>query len=139
MVDFLSGNTNRGGAGSGRRYFGKGDIMRDATLVFGDNAYVEIESIFEKCAITLGNGAELVVAREGILRNCSVSGAGRVTVHGFFSETESGPGLIGPRQLFVSSKGSIISKVQQTAQATKFGFEPGCRLRLTILEANTAK
>ncbi len=132
-LDHLSGRAPKDASPAGRRYFGKGDIMRDATLVFGADAYVEIESRFENCTITLGDGAELVVAREGVLQGCNVNGSGRLTVHGFFSEGKA-PGIAGARQIYVSAHGGVNATVQQLLQPTRFGFEPGCRLRLRILE-----
>ncbi len=118
----------------GRRYFGRGDVLRDASLEFGENAFVEIESRFEKCAIVLGHNAQLVIARDGVLKDCNVSGAGTITVHGYFSEGRA-PGLKGPSTLVVSSVGSVVSSIEQADGQTAFAFEPGCRLRLKIKEA----
>jgi hypothetical protein len=44
------------GGGKNRRYFGRGDILRDATLAFDGGARVEVDSLFENCLITLGPG-----------------------------------------------------------------------------------
>jgi hypothetical protein len=118
------------------RYFGKGDVLRDATLEFGDGSSVEIESRFEKCNIALGDSTELVIAESGVLKDCVIRGGGNITIHGEFYERQS-PGIVGPRTLIVSSKGALVGAVQQTAEPTRFAFEPGCRLRMKILRART--
>jgi uncharacterized protein YjbI with pentapeptide repeats len=118
---------------AGKRYFGAGDVLRGATLEFGEGASVEIESRFEQCTIALGSGSELVVGKEGVLASCRILGAGDITIHGTFLEAES-PGIVGPRQLFVSSAGAVKSAVEQMKGLTRFAFEPGCRLRMKIVE-----
>jgi uncharacterized protein YjbI with pentapeptide repeats len=123
-------------APSAVRYFGEGDVLRDATLEFGDGSSVEIESRFEKCTIALGNGTELVVGEAGVLKDCVIRGAGNITIHGAFFERES-PGIVGPRTLIVSSMGSLVGAVEQALEPTQFAFEPGCRLRVKILRART--
>jgi hypothetical protein len=114
-----------------RRYFGRGDVLRNATLQFEDGATVEIESLFEACSIRLGAGTELVVGKEGVLAGCKIQGAGNVTVNGKFFEDAS-PGIIGVRQLVVSSCGSLVAAVEQPPERTQFAFEPGCKLRMSI-------
>ena len=57
-----------------RRYFGKGDVLRNASLEFDSGAFVEIESLFEQCSISLGKGTELVVGKGGVLSDCQIRG-----------------------------------------------------------------
>jgi uncharacterized protein YjbI with pentapeptide repeats len=114
-----------------KRYFGKGDVLRNAHLEFNAGAEVEIESLFEQCTISLGESTELVVGKSGVLSGCQVRGSGRITIHGKFVERES-PGIVGATQLVVSSGGSLVGAVEQPAELTRFGFEPGCILRMKI-------
>ena len=115
------------------RYFGKGDVLRDATLVFDGGSVIHIDSRFENCLITLGEGAELTIGKTGILSGCEIVGGGRITVHGRFFERAS-PGISGARSVTVSSSGGIVGGLQQAPEATVFAFEPGCRLRVKILK-----
>jgi hypothetical protein len=120
-----------------KRFFGRGDVLRDAKLEFGAGAYVEIESVFERCTISLGEGTELVVGEHGVLSGCQIEGAGRVTVHGKFVELQT-PGVVGITQLCVSAGGSFFGAVAQPPDDhTEFAFEPGCVLRLKITHAKT--
>ena len=50
-----------------RRYFGTGDVLRNATLQFDQGARVEIDSLFENCVVELGEGTSLVVGKGGVL------------------------------------------------------------------------
>src|SRR5204863_9148553 len=126
-----------GGAGvarpAGRRYFGRGDVLRNATLEFGAGAHVEIDSVFEGCSIKLGTGTVLVVGEAGVLADCQISGDGEITVHGHFFERES-PGIVGVRALVVTSRGALVASLQQPATPTRFAFERGCRLRLKVIK-----
>ena len=122
----------------GRRYFGKGDVMRNAALEFGDNSLVEIESRFEKCSIALGTGTELVIGQAGLLHSCTIEGAGNIVIHGTFLEDAS-PGIVGPRRVIVSSSGALRATVKQPEDNTQFAFEPGCRLRLNIVSRDDEK
>lgn len=115
-----------------RRYFGHGDVLRNATLQFDAGARVEIDSLFQNCTINLGEETELVIGPAGVLADCEIVGAGNVTVHGKFFE-RAVPGIIGPRILAVSAKGAVVSSVAQNAAATRFAFEPGCQLRVKIV------
>jgi uncharacterized protein YjbI with pentapeptide repeats len=117
--------------GAAKRYFGKGDVLRNAHLEFDAGAAVEIESLFEQCSITLGVGTELTVGKAGVLSGCQIRGAGKITVHGKFVERES-PGIVGVMQVVVSSGGSLVGAVEQPADLTHFAFEPGCMLRMKI-------
>ena len=119
------------GPGPGKRYFGKGDVLRNAHLEFDSGASVEIESLFEQCTIALGKGTELVVGKSGVLQGCQISGSGLITIHGKFVEREA-PGISGATQLLVSAGGSLIGAVEQPAEYTRFAFEPGCMLRMKI-------
>ncbi len=131
----MAAATAGGGDDRIKRYFGKGDVLRNANLEFGQSAYVEIESRFEQCSIALGEGAELVVGQDGVLVDCQITGGGNITIHGQFFEGSS-PGIVGPKKLVVSSHGSVVGVVQQPDQSTHFAFEPGCKLRMRILHAN---
>ncbi len=117
-----------------KRYFGKGDVLRNAHLEFGAGAMVEIESLFEQCTIALGEGTELVVGKSGVLSGCQIRGAGKIAIHGKFVERES-PGIAGVTQLVVSAGGSLVGAVEQPADLTRFAFEPGCMLRMKIQQA----
>jgi hypothetical protein len=115
------------------RYFGKGDILRDATLEFGKNSVIHIDSRFENCSISLGDGAELTIGEPGVLKNCEIVGRGTITVHGRFFERKS-PGIVGAERVVVSSRGALVGGIEQAPQATTFAFEPGSRLRVKILK-----
>jgi len=114
-----------------KRYFGKGDVLRNAALEFDAGALVEIESLFEQCTIALGDGTELVVGKSGTLSGCQIRGAGKLTINGKFIERET-PGIVGVTQLVVSAGGSLVGAVEQPADNTRFAFEPGCYLRMKI-------
>ncbi|HEY4118461.1 MAG TPA: pentapeptide repeat-containing protein [Byssovorax sp.] len=116
------------------RYFGQGDVLRNAALEFGAGANVHIESRFEDCTIAIGKGTELVVGKDGVLAGCQITGAGNVTVHGQFFEQGRTPGMVGPAQLVVSAQGAFVGAVRQPAALTRFAFEPGCKLRMKILK-----
>jgi hypothetical protein len=120
--------------GQAVRYFGQGDVLRNATLEFGEGIKVQIDSRFEQCSIALGRGAELTVGKAGVLAHCRIEGSGNITLHGRFFERES-PGIIGPSQLVVTSEGELVGQVEQAPHLTRFGFEPGCRLRMKILKS----
>jgi uncharacterized protein YjbI with pentapeptide repeats len=120
-------------AAAPRRFFGAGDVLRNASLEFGAGASVEIQSLFEQCTIALGEGTELVVGRDGTLSGCQITGAGRLTIHGKFVERET-PGIVGVTELVVTSGGSLVGAVEQPAERTRFAFEPGCMLRMKIRE-----
>jgi uncharacterized protein YjbI with pentapeptide repeats len=121
-----------------RRYFGRGDVLRNAALEFSPGAKVEIDSVFENCSIKLGEGTSLVVGEAGVLADCQISGDGEITVHGHFFERES-PGIIGPRALVVTAKGALVASLQQPASPTRFAFERGCRLRLKVIKPTGEK
>ncbi len=122
-------------APASRRYFGQGDVLKNATLDFDAGRAVEIDSLFENCAINLGEGTELVVGETGVLADCSISGAGSITVHGQFFERES-PGIVAPRELVVSSGGAVVASVKQNEALTRFAFERGSRLRVKIVSSD---
>jgi uncharacterized protein YjbI with pentapeptide repeats len=128
---FLGGR--RESAAPKMRYFGKGDVLRDATLDFGNGSVIHIDSRFENCLINLGQDAELTIGKAGVLKGCEIVGAGRITVHGRFFERAS-PGISGARSLSVTSSGAVVGGLEQAEEATLFAFEPGCRLRVKILK-----
>jgi uncharacterized protein YjbI with pentapeptide repeats len=128
---FLTGKKER--VDGATRYFGKGDILRDATLEFGAGSVIHVDSRFENCSIALGDGAELTIGEPGILKNCAIVGRGNIVVHGRFFERAS-PGIVGPKSLVVSTGGAVVGSVEQTGESTSFAFEPGCRLRVKILK-----
>jgi uncharacterized protein YjbI with pentapeptide repeats len=117
---------------SNKRFFGKGDVLRNATLEFGEKSSVEIESRFENCSIALGTGAVLKLGKHGVLQGCQVVGFGEIVIHGEFKENGKGPGFVGPKRLTVGKDGVVTGTVQQPPEMTDFGFEPGCVLRLKI-------
>jgi hypothetical protein len=118
--------------GPAARYFGKGDVLRDATLVFEPGSVIQIDSRFENCSLALGDGAELTIGEPGVLRNCQITGAGQITVHGRFFERSS-PGIAGAKSVVVSARGAIVGGIEQAPESTVFAFEPGSRLRVKIL------
>jgi hypothetical protein len=120
-----------------RRYFGRGDVLRNALLEFDDGAFVEVESLFEQCSISLGKGTELIVGKSGVLSDCQIRGGGNITINGHFFEKQS-PGIVGPEQVVVNSGGSLVGAVEQAAESTRFAFEPGCKLRMKILQTSTS-
>jgi hypothetical protein len=119
-----------------RRYFGRGDVLRNAALQFDEGATVEIESLFEQCTIALGRGTELIVGSDGVLSGCQITGAGNITINGkFFEKTEgkkNGAAIVGAHQLVVTASGALVGAVQQPPELTRFAFEPGCQLRMKI-------
>ncbi len=117
-----------------RRYFGRGDVLRNATLQFDAGAAVEIDSVFQNCTINVGDDVELVIGADGVLADCEIVGAGSVTIHGKFFERKS-PGIVGPRKLMVSARGAVVSAISQHPALTSFGFESGSQLRVKILPA----
>jgi hypothetical protein len=118
-------------AASNARYFGRGDVLKGATLRLEAGARVEVESLFEQCTIELGEGTELVVGAGGVLSDCTVVGHGSIHIAGKFYERKS-PGIVGPTQLVVSTGGCLVAEVEQAAEATRFAFEPGSNLRVKI-------
>ncbi|MGH7329849.1 MAG: pentapeptide repeat-containing protein, partial [Polyangiaceae bacterium] len=137
VVAVLTGQSMAAAPAAGRgnvRYFGRGDVLRNASLQFDDGACIEIESLFEHCTIALGNGTELIVGTEGVLSGCQITGAGNITINGKFIERDS-PGIVGASQLIVSSGGSLVGAVEQPPEWTRFAFEPGCVLRMKIMQS----
>ena len=126
------------GAGAGveadgkRRYFGEGDFLGSAKLEFSEGSLVEVQSRFENCAITLRPGAKLILGENGVLDGCRIEGAGDILVRGRVSESGESPSIVGPRRVVVASCGSLSATVKQPPEQTRFGFEPGCHLRLKI-------
>jgi len=115
-----------------RRYFGEGDLLGGAQLEFSEGSHVEVQSRFENCAITLKPGAKFILGENGVLEGCRIEGAGDILVQGRVSEKGDGPSIVGPRRVVVASGGSLMATIKQPAEQTRFGFEPGCHLRLRI-------
>jgi len=115
-----------------RRYFGEGDFLGGAQLEFREGSLVEVQSRFENCAITLGPGAQFILGENGVLDGCRIEGAGDLFVKGRVTETGEDPSIVGPRRVVVAASGSLVATVKQPAESTRFGFEPGCHLRLKI-------
>ena len=122
----------------GRRYFGRGDAIKDARLSFGAGATVEIDSFFQNCVIEIGEDTDLVVGPEGLLADCTITGAGRITVHGQFFEGEA-PGIVGPRHFEVSERGKVVARVEQSPDGTRFAFQRGCCLRLNVVNPKSGQ
>jgi uncharacterized protein YjbI with pentapeptide repeats len=116
----------------GKRFFGHGDVLRNAVFEFGEKSLVEIESRFENCSISLGAGATLKLGKRGVLEGCQVIGYGEIVIHGEFKENGKLPGFVGTKRLIVSKDGTVSGTLQQPPELTEFGFEQGCRLRLKI-------
>jgi hypothetical protein len=119
-----------------RRYFGRGDVLRNATLAFDAGAQVEIDGLFQNCTINVGHETELVIGPSGVLADCEIVGAGCITVHGKFFE-RAAPGIVGPRKLMVSARGAVVSAIAQSGEPTGFVFESGCQLRVKIIPPGT--
>jgi uncharacterized protein YjbI with pentapeptide repeats len=124
--------------GVSKRYFGRGDVLRNALLEFGAGASVEVESRFEGCTISLGEGTQFVVGEHGVLDGCQIRGAGSVMINGRFEEAQS-PGIDGANLVSVSARGTLIGAVAQPPERTAFAFEPGCVLRMKITNAKTQR
>lgn len=134
----VAGRVTPAAAPANKRYFGRGDVLRNAHLEFEPGAAIEIDSFFEHCTIALGVGTELSVGKGGVLSGCQIVGPGRITIHGKFVEQES-PGISGATQLVVSAGGTLIGAVRQSTENTRFAFEPGCFLRVQIQRAETQR
>src|SRR5262249_18034454 len=63
-----------------KRYFGKGDVLRHATLEFSEKSEVEIQSYLEKCTIALAAGTKLTVGSNAVLVGCQIIGCGEIVV-----------------------------------------------------------
>jgi uncharacterized protein YjbI with pentapeptide repeats len=116
------------------RYFGRGDVLRGATLRFDAGCRVEVESLFEQCVIELGEGTELLIGTAGVLSDCRVVGRGTLVIAGKFYERDA-PGIVGPLQVVVNAGGCLVAEVEQAAEATRFAFEPGSNLRVKIRDS----
>ena len=115
-----------------RRFFGHGDVMRNAALEFNEGSQVEIESYLRDCTIVLGRGTRLAIGPEGVLEGCRIMGEGEIVIHGKFYENSGSPGIVGPSRLFVGKTGTVIAEVRQPPTLTEFAFEHGCTLNLKI-------
>lgn len=123
---------SQSGSEPGKRFFGPGDVLRNASLEFGDKSQVEIESRFENCSISLGSGAVLKLGKQGVLQGCQIVGFGEIDIEGEFREQGKGPGIVGPKRMIVRKDGVVTGSVQQPPTMTEFAFETGCHLQLKI-------
>ncbi len=64
-------------------------------LEFDAGASIEIESLFEQCTIALGDDADLVIGKAGVLAGCQIRGAGRI--RSTEARRRESPGIQGPR------------------------------------------
>jgi uncharacterized protein YjbI with pentapeptide repeats len=124
--------TRQSSSDPGKRFFGRGDVLRNAALEFGDKSQVEIESRFENCSISLGSGAVLKLGKHGVLQGCQIVGFGEIDIEGEFRENGEGPGIVGPKRMIVRKDGVVRGSVQQPPTMTEFAFESGCHLQLKI-------
>jgi hypothetical protein len=118
----------------GRRFFGAGDVLRNASLEFGATSVVDIDSRFENCTITLVEGARLTIGSVGVLEGCHINGPGEIIVHGTFVQGNGTPSIREPRRVIVSRSGSIEGQIVQHRERTQFAFESGCVLRMSIVQ-----
>ncbi len=116
----------------GARYFGRGDVLRNAELAFAPGAVVTVEGTFDRCQLHLGEGTRLEVGRSGSLLACKILGAGHVTVLGRLANDGGDGAETTARVLRVAAGGFAAGRVRQPEGGTRFGFEPGCVLRLEI-------
>jgi hypothetical protein len=113
------------------RFFGEDDVLRNAELEFGAASSVDVQGLFENCSITLGEGAELKIGPAGVIRDCRISGEGNVLIQGQMLN-RNGNTPTTSKTFFVGSTGTAVGTIQQPRDLTRFGFEPGCTLRLKI-------
>jgi hypothetical protein len=116
-----------------RRFFGQGDVLRNAALEFGAESVVEIQSRFDNCTITLVEGALLTVGEDGVLEGCRIAGPGEIVVHGRIAQGNGSPSISGPKRLIVGKTGSVEGSIEQHPDLTQFAFERGCAMRLNII------
>lgn len=114
------------------RYFGRGDVLRNAELVFAAGAVVTVEGTFDRCHLHLGEGTRLEVGRSGSLLACKIVGTGHVTILGRLANDGGDGAETTARVLRVAAGGFAAGRVRQPEGGTRFGFEPGCVLRLEI-------
>ncbi|MBK7977914.1 MAG: pentapeptide repeat-containing protein [Deltaproteobacteria bacterium] len=116
----------------GARFFGRGDVLRNAELVFAPGAVITVEGTFDRCQLHLGEGTRLEVGRSGSLVACKILGAGHVIVLGRLTNDGGDGAETTARVLRVAAGGFAAGRVRQPDGGTRFGFEPGCVLRLEI-------
>jgi len=119
--------------GRARRFFGEGDVLRNASLEFGEDSVVEVQSRFEDCSIELSDGAQLTIGEDGALHGCRITGPGEIVVHGSFVHNDGSPSIVGPRCVTVGRSGEIAGTLEQHVDLTRFAIESGCALRLKVL------
>jgi hypothetical protein len=118
-------------ASPGSRFFGEGDVLKNAELEFSAGSTVEVDGRFESCTIKLGDDAQLKIGRSGVMRDCRIEGEGIILVHGQMLNHAS-ESLAIPKVFFVASTGTAVGTIKQPRGLTRFGFEPGCNLKLKI-------
>lgn len=118
-----------------KRFFGQGDVLRNAILEFNEHSQIEIEGLLEKCTIVLGSGTTLTIGPNGVLKGCQIMGGGEIVVLGKFFEDGLFPSIQGPSRFVVGKTGVVRGAMQQAVLPTQFGFEHGCSLSLKIRKA----
>ncbi len=106
------------GAGAIKRYFGKGDVLRNAHLEFDSGASVEIESLFEQCQHRPGRGHRARGRQGRGPRRAAESRAPARSPSTASSSSEKSPGITGVRQLVVSAGGSLVGDGRAAADIT---------------------
>jgi hypothetical protein len=129
-ISELSHGPRANGAHQARRYVGSGDVLKNAELVFGAGSEILVDGALLQCTITLKEDATLVIGESGSLVGCRVFG-GCLRIHGQF-RAPSSVGISRPTEVRVFEKGVVDTELEQHQSLTRFGFAPGCRLRLCI-------
>jgi hypothetical protein len=106
-------------------------VLKNAEMEFGAGSLVEVQGRFENCKVLLGEDAQLKIGPDGVLRDCQILGRGVILVHGQMLN-DGDKGFTSPKVFFVASTGVAVGTIRQPQGLTRFGFEPGCILRLKI-------
>lgn len=113
------------------RYFGAGDVLKNAELRYESGTEVRIDGQFDNCTLKLAAGATLHLSPSAILNNCRIVG-GTLRLEGTFLAPNQ-VGLECPQLLAVSKQGAVSTSLRQVPGGTIFDFARGCRLRLRLL------
>ena len=121
---------------AGTRYLlGPEDVLKNAEFEFKQGGTIEIDGRCDECIFTIQEDTHLLVGKTGILIGCQVRGPGRVTILGAVIEEELKPGILDASELRVADGGLVASEVEQGDIPTRFAFNSGSRLRLSIRAA----